>query len=115
MRLVLVAFSLLVLRAEIKDVIKSAEIDKMLARTTRKQALHVRPNYAVWLKVHDGRPGPYETHADADDMLHVRRGQATLRLGEKRYQVGAGDIIHIPRNTPHQIDQIGRASCRERV
>jgi mannose-6-phosphate isomerase-like protein (cupin superfamily) len=90
--------------AEFQDVLKSAEIDAMLAGTIRDHPLLVRPNYAIWLKVHDGRPGALETHADADDILHIRKGQATITLGDRRHSVGPGDVVHIPRHTPHQID-----------
>ncbi len=93
--------------AELRDVLKSAEIDALLASTLRDQALLQRPNYAIWLKVQDGRPGPRETHPDADDLLHIRKGQAAITLGGVRHQAGQGDLVHIPRNTPHQIDPGG--------
>jgi len=102
--LLLVLFAACGLRGEIRDVIKSAELDAMLARANPDRALHERPNYAVWLKVHDGKPGPQETHPDSDDILHIRKGSAKVALGDRRYDVGAGDIVHIPRNTPHRID-----------
>ena len=92
------------LRGEFQDVIKSAEIDALLARTTRDHLLLERPNYAIWLKVQQGKPGPRETHADADDILHIRKGQATVTLADRPHQVGPGDVVHIPRHTPHQID-----------
>jgi len=91
-------------RPEIRDVLKSAEIDAMLAGTMRDHALLERPNYAIWLKVHEGKPGPLETHPDSDDVLHIRKGQGTVTLAERRHQVGPGDILHIPRGTPHRID-----------
>ncbi len=90
--------------AEIRDVLKSAEIETQLARTTRDQALHERPNYAIWLKVHSGKPGPPESHPDADDVLWIRRGSGTVTLGERGHAVGAGDVIFIERNVRHQID-----------
>lgn len=89
---------------EFRDVLKSAEIDAILGGTVGEQLVLQRPNYAIWLKAQDGRPGPREAHADADDLLHVRKGQATVTLAERRHQVGPGDLVHIPRNTPHQID-----------
>ena len=90
--------------AEFRDVLKGAEIDGMLSGAIRDQAVLERPNYAIWLKVHDGKPGPRETHADADDILHIRKGKATVTLGDRRYEVGPGDLVHITRNTAHQID-----------
>jgi len=93
--------------AEFRDVLKSAEIDAMLTGITRDQVVLQRPNYAIWLKVHNGRPGPRETHSDADDILHIRKGKATVTLGDRRHEVAAGDLVHIRRNTPHQIDPGG--------
>lgn len=110
-RLALVLFAALALRgAEIRDVLKSAEIDAVLGNLTARRsdrAIHERPNYSVWLKVHDGRPGPHETHDDADDVLVIRRGAGRLVLGERTHEIGAGDVVLIPRKTPHQIDPGG--------
>ena len=96
-------------RAEIRDVVKSSDIDGMFARLTSNRpdrALHEMPNYALWLKAHDGKPGAYETHPEADDILVVRRGSAHITMGEpeRRHEIGSGDVVRIPRNTPHQID-----------
>ena len=93
--------------AELRDVLKGAEIDALLASTVRDQAVFQRPNYAIWLKVQEGKPGPRETHADAYDLLHIRTGQGAVTLGTERHPVAKGDIVHIPRNTPHQIDPGG--------
>lgn len=90
--------------AELRDVMKSAEMDALLAGTSRDQVVFKRSNYAILLKAQEGKAGPRETHKDSDDILHIRKGQATISLGERRHQVGAGDVVHIPRNTPHQID-----------
>jgi mannose-6-phosphate isomerase-like protein (cupin superfamily) len=83
---------------------KSAEIDALLAGTVRDHLLLQRPNYAIWLRVHAGKPGPREVHTDADDLLHIRKGQGTVTLGYTPHPVGAGDVVHIPRGTYHQID-----------
>ena len=90
--------------AELRDVMKSSELDALLSGTTWDQVVFKRSNYAILLKVQEGKAGPRENHTDSDDILHIRKGQATVTLGERRHQVGAGDVVHIPRNTPHQID-----------
>jgi mannose-6-phosphate isomerase-like protein (cupin superfamily) len=90
--------------AEIRDVLKSSEIDAKLAGLQGTLALHERPNFAVWLMVHDGKAGPLETRAEGDNILHIRRGKATITLAGRKHQVAAGDMVHIPRNTEHRID-----------
>ena len=99
--------AVLVARAEIHDVVKSADIDSMLSRLNARhndQALHERSNYALWLKVHEGKPSARETHSNADDVIFVRRGSARLTLGDRTHDIGAGDVALIPRGTPHVID-----------
>lgn len=107
-RFVLLACAALPLAgAEIRDVLKSDEIDAMLRGLSARRndrAIHERPNYSLWLKVHEGRPGPFETHDDFDDIMFVRRGSARLTLGERAQEIGAGDVALIPRKTAHQID-----------
>lgn len=90
--------------AEIQDVLKSSEIDARFAGLQRELPLHEKPNFAIWLKVHDGKAGPIETHADRDDILYIRRGKAMVTIAGRKHQVAAGDLIHISRNTEHRID-----------
>ncbi len=92
--------------AEIHDVVKGADIDSMLSRTRGEQPLHQMPNYALWLKVQQGKPGPRETHDDSDDVLVIRHGSGRVTLGEPQrvHEIGPGDMINIPRHTPHQLD-----------
>src|SRR5262249_35040774 len=93
--------------AETRDVLKSNDIDAMLRALSPRRndrAIQERPNYSIWLKVHEGRPGPFETHEDFDDIMFVRRGSARPTLGERAQEIGAGDVALIPRKTAHQID-----------
>ncbi len=106
-RLALMLLAVVSAAAEIRDVVKSAEIDKLLAGTERDRALHERPNFAIWLQVQDRKPGSYEMHHDADEVIFVRRGAAKVVVGEHAHQIGAGDVIHVPRRTPRRIDPGG--------
>ena len=90
--------------AEVRDVLKSSEIDARLIGLQRDLTLHERPNFAILLKVHDGKAGPMEADAKSDQILHIRRGKAAIKLAGRTHEVAAGDIVHIPRNTGHQID-----------
>ena len=94
--------------AEIRDVMKSAEIDSTFARTQQAAAVHEKPNYAVTFRVHQGAPGPNVAYYSADEVWFVRRGSAKLTLGgERKYEAGAGDVVHVPRRTTFQIDPGG--------
>ena len=105
MRFALLLFAIVFpLAAEIRDVLKSSEIDARFAGLQRALALHERPNFVVSLKAQDGKAGPLEADGGADQILHVRRGGATITLAGRAQQIAAGDIVHIPRNTEHRID-----------
>ena len=92
------------LRAEIQDVLKSAEIDRMLARAADSLAVHEKPNFAVVLRVAQGKPNPPQTQSNVDEVWFVRRGKAGLTLGTSRYDAADGDIVHVPRGTAFQVD-----------
>lgn len=68
--------------------------------------------------------GEMEVHADWNDLFVVQSGEATILIGGtvmngkttapgeirgttstggEKHKVGAGDIVHIPANVPHQI------------
>jgi mannose-6-phosphate isomerase-like protein (cupin superfamily) len=102
--------------AEIRDVLKSAEVDALLGRASQDAALHERPHYAIWHLVRSGKAGRFETLPNTDEILFVRRGSAVISLGPapgpaqnrpQQLEAGAGDILKIPAGTPHQIDPRG--------
>src|SRR5262245_1174015 len=87
------------LRSEIQDVLKSAEIDRTLAAATDAQPVHEKPNFAVVLRVAQGQAKPPQTQNNVDEVWFVRRGKADVKLGTSRYDVGAGDMVDVPRGT----------------
>jgi mannose-6-phosphate isomerase-like protein (cupin superfamily) len=94
-------------RAESREVWKSGEIDTMLAGTRGELPLVVRENYAILLRVRTGRAGAPENHSGADEIVQVRKGRATIIVDGRPHEVGPGDLLHIPRNTVHQMDPLG--------
>ena len=48
------------------------------------------------------------THADADEMLYVLAGDATLKIADKDTQVSAGWFGIVPRGSAHAITKRGR-------
>jgi mannose-6-phosphate isomerase-like protein (cupin superfamily) len=90
--------------------------------------VHSTPAYTIRFDVQAGKPGPYMAHPNADQLLFVRAGTARILLGGelagarksasselvgeaikegRTNDVGPGDVIHLPRNTPHRIDPAG--------
>jgi hypothetical protein len=53
-------------------------------------------------------PLPTLVHADADEMLYVVAGDATLRIGEEDHRVSPGWFSVLPRGTTHAISRRGR-------
>lgn len=91
---------------ELRDVVKSTEIDKMFARTQSLDVL-TKPNLAVVFRVAAGEPGGLKNHPDADEFWFVRRGSAKISLAQRQYEVGAGDVVNAPRTTPYRIAPAG--------
>jgi mannose-6-phosphate isomerase-like protein (cupin superfamily) len=95
-------------RAEIKDVMKSADIDAALARAKQgEQVLHEQPNYSIVAGVREGKALPAETRSDAGTIFHVRKGGGKFVVSGRSYDIAAGDVLHAPRNAPYQIDPAG--------
>jgi mannose-6-phosphate isomerase-like protein (cupin superfamily) len=98
-------------RAEIRGVLKSAEIDSMLSHAAADVPIHERPHYSIWLIARSGKAGSLESHSNTDELLFVRQGSAVISLGSgaktggtKRLEAAAGDVIKIPAGAPHQVD-----------
>jgi mannose-6-phosphate isomerase-like protein (cupin superfamily) len=101
-------------RCEIRDVLKSGEIDSLFAKTETSTDVTVKSNYIISLRVQSG-PGSWVTHFDEDEIWLVRHGSAKLSLGtatlgagvrrsaDDNYDVGAGDVVNIPRTMAYQL------------
>ena len=44
------------------------------------------------------------THDAADEQFYVLDGEVQMRVGEATFQATTGDVIFIPRGTPHRIN-----------
>lgn len=42
-------------------------------------------------------------HKVHSELVYVLKGKGTMRLGEDRFPVKKGDVVFIPRNTPHAV------------
>jgi len=92
------------LRSEIHDVLKSAEIEASLAKVKGSSIIHQRPNFSVLVGSQQSGPGAADTHDGADEVLVIRRGSGSVWLGDRKYEINAGDFINVKRTTAHHID-----------
>ena len=96
---------------QLRDVVKSDDVDKIASAALSIEVL-AKPNIAVVFRVSSGNPGAWEKHPDADEFWFVRHGAAGISLntdkaggaeGQQRYDVAAGDVVNVARNTAYQI------------
>ena len=92
------------LRSEIHDVLKSAEMDASLAKAKGILIIHQRPNFSIALGSQEGGSSTSEAHDRADEVLFIRRGSGFVWLENSKYEIGPGDIIKIGRKTSHRIE-----------
>jgi len=52
--------------------------------------------------------GPEERH-EADQIIYVVEGEATVRIGEKEHRAGVGSLVTIAAGTRHHVRNAGRA------
>lgn len=111
--------------AEIRDVLKSRDIDAMFGGAGESHTVHETRAFAIVFRVADGEPGLHLANQEADEIWFVRSGQAQLSMGgslvnpretssgriagsgthgHRRFEIGGGDIVNLPRNTPYQLD-----------
>ena len=59
-----------------------------------------------------GRRTLLHRHARTEELYHVTAGRGRMTLGEERFEVGAGDTVHIAPGTPHCIEALGAEPLR---
>ena len=47
-------------------------------------------------------------HEQGDELFYVASGRGTATLGEATQEIGPGDVIFVPRNATHRIDNLTR-------
>ena len=52
------------------------------------------------ISIQDGSP-PKHLHANANEIQYILDGKGTIWLGDKEVQVKPGDLVIIPKGTPH--------------
>src|SRR5699024_9888411 len=51
--------------------------------------------------IQPGKRNPLHEHPNCEELLYVLEGEADHKLGDEMFQIRAGDVIRIPRGTPH--------------
>ncbi len=51
-------------------------------------------------------------HPNCDELVYVERGRIEHSLDDRRFALGPGDMLHVPRNRPHGARNIGDAEAR---
>ena len=54
-----------------------------------------------------GKENPLHSHPNCDEILHVIQGHIMHRIGDKEYEMRAGDTVTIPEGTLHQARNMG--------
>lgn len=60
-------------------------------------------NITVVQKIKPGKGTGLHYHSDVDEIFYVIEGTGTAVLGNKSYDIEAGDFIFIPKNLDHKI------------
>lgn len=113
---------------QMPDVLKKSEIDATIARHDSNQPLHASKAYTLNYVIYPGKPGPWEAHRGCVDIYFVQQGKAKAQLGgrilkareeqpgeirgdgvegAREYEIGPGDLVHIPRNGAHHMIPAG--------
>ena len=106
-------------------VARKEQIDATLARAEKNVTLHSAGATLINHVVYKGAPGPWEVHQTCDDLYFMRLGTARAQIdgtlvnakydspgeirgtgvsGSRKFTIGPGDMLVIPRNTAHFMD-----------
>jgi mannose-6-phosphate isomerase-like protein (cupin superfamily) len=86
------------------------ELEQVAAERARLGTLYVEflrtPALSVGLYVlHAGQEDPQQPHTE-DEVYHVVRGRATIRVGEEDRPVGPGSVVYVAAGVPHRFHSI---------
>jgi mannose-6-phosphate isomerase-like protein (cupin superfamily) len=89
--------------AQIRDVLKSAEIDKMFSAGRASQEVLSKTNFSIVFRSAAGSAASSAKDSEADEFWFVRHGAAKLSLNSESYQAAAGDVVYVARNVDYRI------------
>jgi mannose-6-phosphate isomerase-like protein (cupin superfamily) len=59
-----------------------------------------------------GRKMRVHKHLNHDELIFIHQGEGSLTLDENIYEVKTGDVVFIPRDTWHGLDNIGKENLK---
>jgi mannose-6-phosphate isomerase-like protein (cupin superfamily) len=59
-----------------------------------------------------GRKMRVHKHLNNDELIFIHNGQGTLTLDEESIEVKTGDVVFVPRNTWHGLDNTGKENLQ---
>jgi mannose-6-phosphate isomerase-like protein (cupin superfamily) len=57
--------------------------------------------------INPGKANPVHSHPNCDEVLHVDNGHIIARVGDREYEMSAGDTITIPEGALHNARNVG--------
>jgi mannose-6-phosphate isomerase-like protein (cupin superfamily) len=92
---------------QLRDVVKSADIDRMFARASPSLEVLAKTNFAIEFRTASAPAAASRSDPEADQFWFVRRGSADLVIDGRPRQAAAGDVVRVPRATPCQVAPAG--------
>ena len=86
------------------EVFKSAEIDSRLEKLRQPAIIYQGANFTISLNAQFAAARAFENDSRVDEIISIRSGTGALVLGDRPYEVAAGDLISVPRGTPHRLN-----------
>src|ERR1700728_4577983 len=59
------------------------------------------------VQINPGQRNPLHMHPNCEELLYVISGSAENIIGNKKFTIGPGDLVRIPKGVPHQAITIG--------
>lgn len=59
-----------------------------------------------------GAGPPLHVHHDAEEVFHILAGDYRLKCGDRVIEAGPGDVVMVPRGTPHTYLNVGTGEGR---
>ena len=85
------------------QVIHTAELEGDALSAPNASGMRNKPLVSldgITIAIQDGNT-PKHLHANANEMQYILDGSGTIWLGDKEVQVKPGDLVIIPKGTPH--------------
>jgi len=90
---------------------KREKVDKKSFENVKSKKLY-SDRYSSSFMIYIKKDVPLHIHENHDEHVFVIDGKGILTLAGKKIKIGKGDLVIIPRNTPHGVVVKGRKPMR---